>query len=388
MKHQRRSRQRVNKHLLRLPLIAVAVSGWVYNYISQQSSSEYVLTYITQNGKTVLAVEDKGGGGDIYQQLLQEGENRIGYVTQGFGKTEFAITSGFYPSNRHIGVDIVFKDYNIPSPVSGTVIGLRDSCVAGDRGCGYGYGNNIVIESEGYTHYLSHLDSIMITVGDEVVKGQVIATMGNTGASTGAHLDYRIYKEDSPQNPFEYYLHNLNNISKYIDYWSGKRLDESLEHSIRENVPIARKAQDYGCATELMMGIWYRESSFSRTNPPNGQGIFQILSGGYRGDVNFEEQIKASCEHLRGKVGGADLSSLKTNEDFELAATALGRYNGIRGKDWWNGSYVVSKLTDWWWFNSYEMVKCSRDYCVGGTIKDNRYGAMTIAMWMKANGYK
>lgn len=38
----------------------------------------------------------------------------------------------------------------------------------------------------------SHLNNSSLTIGDTVQAGQQIGLSGNTGFSTGAHLDYRV----------------------------------------------------------------------------------------------------------------------------------------------------------------------------------------------------
>lgn len=63
-----------------------------------------------------------------------------------------------------------------------------------------GAGNNIVISHMGgtiITHYY-HLQSLLVTQGQEVKKGDVIGLMGTTGLSTGCHLHFEVIGAANP----------------------------------------------------------------------------------------------------------------------------------------------------------------------------------------------
>ncbi len=57
-----------------------------------------------------------------------------------------------------------------------------------------GYGNKVEIEYwDGTVSYYAHMNSISVTVGQQVAPGDVVGTSGNTGHSTGPHLHLEIH---------------------------------------------------------------------------------------------------------------------------------------------------------------------------------------------------
>lgn len=55
-----------------------------------------------------------------------------------------------------------------------------------------------------YTRYL-HLDSLSVSVGAQVTKGQKLGVMGNTGNSFGAHLHFDVMLNNVYVNPMSYF---------------------------------------------------------------------------------------------------------------------------------------------------------------------------------------
>ena len=68
-----------------------------------------------------------------------------------------------------------------------------------------GYGNYVVINHEnGYQTAYAHCESLCVSVGDRVCKGELIAKMGSTGRSTGTHLHFEVKKDGQFVNPLDY----------------------------------------------------------------------------------------------------------------------------------------------------------------------------------------
>jgi hypothetical protein len=69
-----------------------------------------------------------------------------------------------------------------------------------------GYGNLIVIDHDGgwQTYYSHMIDGTLLPCGSNVQKGQLIASMGSTGNSTGPHLHFEMRLNGYPVNPWDF----------------------------------------------------------------------------------------------------------------------------------------------------------------------------------------
>ena len=130
-------------------------------------------------------------------------------ATPSLWPTEGSITSlfgyRFSPMRRddgekgefHPGLDIAnAADTLVHATADGTV---RFS------GWTQGYGNMVVIDhGYGLTTLYGHTSKALVKIGERVMRGQVIAYMGTTGRSTGAHLHYEVWRQGRPVNPMSY----------------------------------------------------------------------------------------------------------------------------------------------------------------------------------------
>lgn len=98
----------------------------------------------------------------------------------------------------HHGVDYA-------APVGTPVLSIGDGIVVKKQYSG-GAGHMVKIKHNGvYTTAYLHLSKYGegIHVGAKVKQGQVIGYVGNSGLSTGPHLDFRVYKNGSPVDPLK-----------------------------------------------------------------------------------------------------------------------------------------------------------------------------------------
>lgn len=107
----------------------------------------------------------------------------------------------------HNGVDIaVGYGEPITAAAAGTVI-LAEVPVPGqEHGAeDTSYGNHLMIDHGNGTETLyAHCRDVLVQVGQEVIAGQLIAYVGSTGASTGAHLHFGVRRNGEWVDPAIY----------------------------------------------------------------------------------------------------------------------------------------------------------------------------------------
>ena len=67
------------------------------------------------------------------------------------------------------------------------------------------YGYTIVINhGSGRKTRYGHASNLLVSAGDQVVKGQIIMISGSTGRSTGPHLHFELLINGVRVNPLKY----------------------------------------------------------------------------------------------------------------------------------------------------------------------------------------
>lgn len=123
------------------------------------------------------------------------GEGWRSMVTSEFGYRKDPFTG---KSAGHSGLDLgAGKGTPIRAALPGTVYVVRYSTT------GYGY-HVMVDHGGGFVTLYGHCSKILVTEGQKVDAGTVIAEVGSTGRSTGNHLHFEVRINGEKQNPRSY----------------------------------------------------------------------------------------------------------------------------------------------------------------------------------------
>ena len=104
----------------------------------------------------------------------------------------------FQQNILHTGIDL-------RGPVGEPVYATGDGVVESATINFHGYGNCVVIDHGfGYKTRYAHLRAMFVAPGQKVRRGDEIATIGNSGRTTGPHLHYEVIYMGSYVNPWKY----------------------------------------------------------------------------------------------------------------------------------------------------------------------------------------
>lgn len=119
---------------------------------------------------------------------------RSGWMSSYFGRRTDPFTGKLA---NHKGVDFAGK--------AGTeVVAVADGIVTWSSKR-YGYGKLVEINhGNGYSTRYAHNAENLVSVGDEVKKGQTVALMGDTGRATGPNLHFEVLRDGRQVNPVDF----------------------------------------------------------------------------------------------------------------------------------------------------------------------------------------
>lgn len=138
-----------------------------------------------------LSSSSRYTGGAINQNFRWPVSGRI---SSNFGWRRHPITN---EKHFHGGIDVAVG--------TGTIVRAAEAGQVLGSGWIRGFGRTVTIDhGNGVVTLYAHNLALLVNNGERVVRGEAIAKSGNSGRSTGPHLDFRILINDKPVNPLKY----------------------------------------------------------------------------------------------------------------------------------------------------------------------------------------
>ena len=210
------------------PLGAFATYGEIYDENYSLAEIQYSISeYSEDNLPDALSEEAKYEASLLEEPIYEEVMHPEGFAGIAPLSTRIwfwpvpgkAVSSpfGYREGTFHPGIDIAApQGTNIRAARGGTVDRVGTGCVnhnglsplrtcitagctpnlgfSADGWCNFRWGNFIRIDHGGEVRSLyAHNDEHLVSPGDQVTQGQIIALMGSTGASSGPHLHFEIF---------------------------------------------------------------------------------------------------------------------------------------------------------------------------------------------------
>ena len=169
--------------------------------MNDQSATE-LMSALDSLQSTISAKSDEL---EVLEALLMDRDLQSRQHPNGWPVKDGWISSGFGYRNDpfsgkrafHSGVDIAST---AGEPIKAVAAGVVTTARTKP-----GYGVTVEINhGKGYSTRYAHALEARVKVGDRVRKGDVVATVGSTGRSTGAHLHFEVLRDEESVNPRKY----------------------------------------------------------------------------------------------------------------------------------------------------------------------------------------
>ncbi|MGK0298815.1 MAG: murein DD-endopeptidase MepM/ murein hydrolase activator NlpD [Gammaproteobacteria bacterium] len=160
--------------------------------LSAFDQMEYLLKDRTEK---LTAMESMLINRNLQEQTSPGGKPALGgYLSSLFGYRTDPMSG---KKEFHEGLDFAGK---LGTPVVAVAAGIVTW-----SGIRYGYGNMIEVNhGNGYITRYAHNNKNLVSVGEKVERTEVIATMGNTGRSTGTHVHFEVIYNGRHVDPKKY----------------------------------------------------------------------------------------------------------------------------------------------------------------------------------------
>lgn len=161
-------------------------------YLPPSASTQWDLWTLNANVPTSPVKADLGGRFAFPLSSFKR-------LSSSFGYRRHPIRGG---TKMHQGIDLAAN--------TGTRIFAADSGTVTRSGWLGGYGYCIMIDHHnGFVSVYGHCSKLIADVGDNVRRGDYVAQVGSTGASTGPHLHFEVRKNGNPVDPAQFFKGRL-----------------------------------------------------------------------------------------------------------------------------------------------------------------------------------
>ncbi len=177
---------------------------------SQEAYDWYILKIIldTSDLNQILLAQLNEDEKDFYEALISSKGNFISFPSPIKEDWQNAVSSPFGYRLDPISNEVTFHaGIDIAKPTGTELVSIISGKVIQTGYDANGYGHYIVVEEERskQTVLYGHCDRLIAIEGEEVKLGQIIATVGSTGKSTGPHVHLEI--RDSSGNKLNPYFY-------------------------------------------------------------------------------------------------------------------------------------------------------------------------------------
>jgi len=167
-------------------------------------TAEEMRTFVNEDGSEVLIPALSGDEAALTPALYAATKESLflSWPVAGSGTVSLSFPYGKRETPNaalfHSGIDIPGeRGLSITAAAGGTVL---------KAGFDPQQGNSVTLEhSGGLTTTYSHCQELLVSVGQTVAEGDVIALLGSTGMSTGPHLHFEVRENGEAQNPVAYF---------------------------------------------------------------------------------------------------------------------------------------------------------------------------------------
>lgn len=268
-----------------------------YNESGSDSAKEFVLSHFTidkQSNADSTSSSVKVDGPELCWPVSPQ----FTTITSKFGYRGNIGVDG--ASENHGAIDIAGAGID-GTPVyaceEGTVLYTTNS---GDYNGGAG--NWVVIDhGNGYvSKYMHHqTGSTVVSPGDKVKKGQMIAKVGTTGASSGPHCHFQIEKDGVKIDPLQFkYNNGMGDGSGGFGSGSNSSTNDMASSEDTESSEDTASSNDSKSSTRpaattcyVKVATWTQTNTKVETNDPNVKASDKTVYNMTTTEINYQELV-------------------------------------------------------------------------------------------------